>query len=478
MVLTILTGIYVICALLLTLYSIGVIILLITYLRHRHTTTITRPVSEWPTTAVQLPIYNEMYVIERLLESVAQLDYPSDKLMIQVLDDSTDETTELVADKVAQLQARGVNIQHVRRENRRGYKAGALAYGLSLLKDVEMVAVLDADFAPQPDFLRRTVAPLVNDPGLGMVQARWGHLNSDENMLTMGQSVALDSHFVIEQTARNRAGLLMNFNGTGGVWRVRTIEDAGGWQDITLSEDFDLSYRAQLKGWRFLYLPDVVVPGELPLHIAAYKQQQARWAKGSTQCMTLLVKPIWSSQRLNLMQRIMATIHLCQYMVHPLIVLMLLLTPPLLITHSLQKLPLSPLGIVGLGPPLVFIMSQRALYTDWQRRLVAFPALFALGTGIAWSNARAVLSGLFQRQGEFKRTPKYAKTRYDNKYALRINRNILWELGLACYAFLGVVLALLTAPTFAPYLMIYMFAFGVVGLWGLRDYIIMKRAAA
>jgi cellulose synthase/poly-beta-1,6-N-acetylglucosamine synthase-like glycosyltransferase len=412
-----------------------------------------------------------------LLESVAHLDYPHEKLTIQVLDDSTDETTALVAKKVPQLQARGLNIQHVRRGTRQGYKAGALAYGLSQLKDVEMVAVLDADFAPYPDFLRQTVAPLVTDPGLGMVQARWGHLNSDDNVLTMGQSLALDGHFVIEQTARNRAGWLMNFNGTCGVWRVRTIEDAGGWQDITLSEDFDLSYRAQLKGWRFLYMPEVVVPGELPLHIAAYKQQQARWAKGSSQCMTLLLKPIWTSHRLNLAQRIMGSIHLCQYMVHPLIILMLLLTPPLLITHTLQPLPLGPLGFAGLGPPLLFIVSQRALYDDWQRRLRALPALLALGTGVAWSNANAVLNGLFSRKGEFKRTPKYAARRAGNKYALRINRNIIWEIALACYALWGIFVASQLAPTFMPYLSIYMFAFGAVGFWGLRDHLALRRAA-
>lgn len=478
MVLTLLTTIYVVCALLLTVYSVGVIILLITYLRYRHRNATPKPVAEWPTVAVQLPIYNEMYVVERLLDSVAQLDYPREKLTIQVLDDSTDETTAIIANKVAELQERGLNIQHVRRGTRQGYKAGALAYGLSLLEGVEMVAVLDADFAPYPDFLRRTVAPLVHDPQLGMVQARWGHLNSEDNILTMGQSLALDGHFVIEQTARNRAGWLMNFNGTCGVWRVSTILDAGGWQDVTLSEDFDLSYRAQLKGWRFLYLPDVVVPGELPLHIAAYKQQQARWAKGSTQCMTLLLKPIWTSNRLTLMQRIMGTIHLCQYMVHPLIVLMLILTPPLLLTGSIQRLPLGVLSFAGLGPPLVFVISQHALYPDWWRRLLALPALLALGTGVAWSNANAVLNGLFARKGEFKRTPKYAATRRDNKYALRINRHIIWEIALAAYALWGILLASQLAPTFMPYLTIYMCAFGAVGFWGLRDYLALRRAAS
>jgi cellulose synthase/poly-beta-1,6-N-acetylglucosamine synthase-like glycosyltransferase len=479
MVLTFLTAIYLICALLLTLYAIGAMILLVTYLRHRNNPIAVQPVSAWPTVAVQLPVYNELYVVDRLLDSVAALDYPRDRFIIQVLDDSTDETSSIVASKVAALQANGLNIQHVRRGTRAGYKAGALAHGLSLLKpmEAEMVAVFDADFVPPQDFLRRTVAPLVQDSSLAMVQARWGHLNSDDNALTMGQMLALDGHFVVEQTARNRAGWLMNFNGTGGVWRVRAIEEAGGWQDCTLTEDLDLSYRAQLKGWRFLYLSDVVVPGELPPHIAAYKQQQARWAKGGTQCMVLLLKPIWTSQRLTLMQRLMGTMHLCQYVVHPLIITMLLLTPLLLITHQLQHLPLGPLGFAGLGPPLIFIVSQRALYTDWRRRLLALPALVALGTGMSWSNASAVVSGLMGRKEEFKRTPKYAANRRTTKYSLRLNRNIIWEIGLAFYALWGAILALQLAPGFVPYLLIYTFAFGIVGVWGLREHLVMSRAA-
>lgn len=478
MVLTLVTTIYVVCALLLTLYAIGALVLLVTYLRHRHKSVSIQSVNEWPTVAIQLPVYNELYVVERLLDSVAGLDYPRDRMIVQVLDDSTDDTTAVLADKVAALQAQGLTIHHIRRGSRQGYKAGALAYGLQHLQGAEMVAVLDADFVPPPEFLRRTVAPLVLDPSLGMVQARWGHLNSSDNVLTMGQMLALDGHFVVEQTARNRAGWLMNFNGTGGVWRVRAIEEAGGWQDSTLTEDLDLSYRAQLKGWRFLYLPDVVVPGELPPHIAAYKQQQARWAKGGTQCMALLIKPIWTNPQLTLMQRLMGTMHLCQYLVHPLIITMLLLTPPLLLTHTLEKLPLGPLGFAGLGPPLIFVISQRALYADWRRHLLALPALMALGTGMAWSNARAVVSGLLGRQEEFKRTPKYAAVRKSNKYSLRLNYNILFEIGLALYSLWGLELALRNAPSFVPYLLIYVIAFSVVGLWGLRDHVMMQRASA
>ncbi|MBA3872666.1 MAG: glycosyltransferase, partial [Anaerolineae bacterium] len=235
----------------------------------------TPPVEKWPTVVVQLPLYNERYVVRRLLDSVAALDYPRELLTVQVLDDSNDETIEITATKVAELSAKGLNILHVRRPERTGYKAGAMAYGMSLVES-EFVMVLDADFVPAPDFLRKTIPHLVARPRLGMVQTRWGHLNPFNNWLTLGQTLALDSHFVVEQTARSRGGWLMTFNGSGGVWRAQCIREAGGWRDLTLTEDLDLSYRAQLAGWEFLYLPDVVVPGELPPQIAAYKQQQAR----------------------------------------------------------------------------------------------------------------------------------------------------------------------------------------------------------
>lgn len=476
----VLTAVYTICAILLTSYALGSIILLIAYLRHRREARELPPIDEYPTVAVQLPIFNEMYVVERLLDSVAGQDYPREKLIIQVLDDSTDETVEVTARKAAQLREQGYRVEHVRRSSRKGFKAGALAYGLELLKaeQVEFVAVLDADFVPHPDFLKRMVPHLVADPKLGMVQARWSHLNTFDSLLTLGQTLALDAHFVVEQTARNRSGWLMNFNGTGGVWRVRTIEDAGGWQDGTLTEDLDLSYRAQLAGWQFLYLPDVEVPGELPPQISAYKQQQSRWAKGGTQCMALLLRPIWKSPRLNFAQRVIATLHLGQYLVHPIIITLLLLTPPLLAMDALDRLavPLGPLGLAGLGPPLIFVISQRVLYSDWRRRAVALPALIALGTGMALTNARAVIGALLGQQEEFKRTPKFAANQHANKYALRLNANVKWEILLSIYAWIGFILALRYAVTLAPYMAIYAFAFGLIAFWGLRDFIQLKRA--
>jgi hypothetical protein len=229
-----------------------------------------------------------------------------------------------------------------------------------------------------------------------------------------------------------------------------------------------LSYRAQLAGWRFLYLPDVVVPGELPPQIAAYKQQQARWAKGSTQTLGYILPPLWHS-RFSLWQKVMATLHLCQYIPHPLMIMLLLLSPPLLMSHSLQHLPLGLLGMVGLGPPLVYVVSQRSLYPDWKRRMLAFPVLLALGTGIAWSNSQAVIGGLFGTKSEFRRTPKFARAWQGSGYAMRFDPGTWIELGLAVYAIWGVTLAMKMSPALAPYLAVYGFSFGLVGLWGLRD---------
>lgn len=476
MLLDLLTSIYVVCALLLTVYAGSEIVLLLTYWRFRNAAPALPTVIEWPSVLIQLPIYNERHVIERLLTAIEHLDYPRDRLIVQILDDSTDETSALAAEQVAALRQSGLNIAHLRRPERVGYKAGALAYGLAQA-DAELVVVLDADFVPSRDFLRRTVPFLAADPGLGMVQTRWGHLNAFSNWLTLGQMLALDGHFVVEQTARSRAGWLLSFNGSGGVWRVRCIHDAGGWSDQTLTEDLDLSYRAQLAGWRFLYLPDVEVPAELPPQIAAYKQQQARWAKGSTQCLTHIFIPLWRS-RLSLTQRVMATLHLCQYLPHPMMITLLLLTPPLLLTGEIQRMPLGALGVIGLGPPLIYVVSQQALYRDWKRRMLGFPMLLALGTGIAWNNTIAVIGALLGRKTEFRRTPKFARAWIESGYALRQDPGFGVELLLAVYALGGVWIALRTSPAFAPYLAIYCFAFGAIALWGLYDRWLLSGAAA
>jgi cellulose synthase/poly-beta-1,6-N-acetylglucosamine synthase-like glycosyltransferase len=477
MIAEILTALYLVAALLLAVYASGVLLLLISYGRHRHQQPALPPVSEWPSVVVQLPVYNERYVVKRLLDAVASLDYPPDRLHIQLLDDSTDDTSAIAAAHIATLRRDGLQVDHIRRPDRAGYKAGALAHGLARTS-CDLAAVFDADFVPPPDFLRRTVPYFSADPGLGMVQTRWSHLNRSDNWLTRGQALALDGHFVVEQTARSRAGWLINFNGSAGVWRVSCIEAAGGWRDTTLTEDLDLSYRAQLAGWRFLYLPAVVVPAELPPQMAAYKQQQARWAGGSTRTLLLMAGPLWRA-RLTLGQRIMATLHLCQYLPHPLMLLLLLLTPPLIVAHGLHGLPLGPLGVLGLAPPLIYATSQHALYPDWRRRLLAFPLLLALGTGISWNNTRAVIGALLPRArpAEFRRTPKFAARWSGSAYVLRADASTLVEILLALYALAGALLALSRQPALAPWLALYAYAFGLTAAFSLQDQWLIHRSA-
>ena len=472
MLLSTLSTLYLICALLLAIYATGMFVLLLAYWWHRHDSTPVPEVEDWPVVAVQLPVFNERYVIQHLLQAVARLDYPHDRLIIQVLDDSTDETTSIIRRLAKRLQLHGINVQHIRRPDRTGYKAGALAYGLEQI-DAEFVVVFDADFLPTPDFLRQTIPHLVANPHLGMVQTRWGHLNAHDNALTLGQTLALDGHFVVEQTARSRAGWLLNFSGSGGVWRTACIREAGGWSAATLTEDLDLSYRAQLAGWRFSYLPDVVVPAQLPPQMAAYKRQQARWAQGSSQTLRAMLRPLWQA-RLSFPQKIMALMHLCQYLPHPLMLALMLLTPPLILTRGLNQLPLGPLGLAGLaglGPPLIYVVSQRALYRNWQQRILVYPLLMALGIGMSWNNSRAVLLGLFgQRQrAEFQRTPKFTQDWIKSSYALPADRAVWIELALALYALGGVAAAQQHYPALVFYLALCSVGFGLVACWTLYD---------
>lgn len=460
--------IYLSGALLLSAFAVGTTTLLLMYLRGRREALATPEIETYPHVVVQLPIYNEHYVVERLLNAAAALDYPCDKLTIQVLDDSTDDTCELIAERVAMLRESGIPIHHIRRETREGYKAGALAYGLTIT-DAEYVAVFDADFVPPPDFLKRTIPHLVCDPDLALVQGRWGHLNTGQNLLTRAVALAIDGHFIIEQFARNRGGLLMNFNGTGGVWRISAIHDSGGWQDRTLTEDMDLSYRAQLCGWKFLFLPELEVPGEVPPRLTAYQLQQQRWADGGSRCFALLIKPVWTHPRLTLAQRLMATMHLCQYLVHPVIVLLLLLAPPLLLLGELQRMPLGFLGFLSIFPPLVFVISQRALHRDWLGRLsLGLIPLVIVGMGMAWSNARGAVHGLFSTRSTFERTPKYNGARAI-RYRVQARMNVVVELLLCLYTAWGAVVASQLAPGLVGYLAVYSLAFGVVALWSLRD---------
>ena len=469
----VLTNLYALCALLLALYTLGQGILLYRYWRTRRDDITTPVMSIFPEVAVQLPLYNEQFVAARLIDAVARFDYPRDKLLIQVLDDSDDGTVRVVASKLANLEAQGFRVQHIRRNQRKGFKAGALAEGLSH-SECAFIAIFDADFVPSPRFLRQTLPHLLANPEIGIVQSRWGHLNADANDLTRAQKLSIDTHFVVEQTARNRSGWLIPFNGTGGVWRRACIEEAAGWSADTLTEDLDLSYRAQIEGWHSLFLPDVEAPGEIPPQLAAYKQQQARWAMGNTQCLLKLARPIIRA-KLTFSQKLMAIQHLCQYLPQPLMLILLLLTPPLLLADTLAELPLAGLGLVGLAPPLMYLVGQARLYDDWLSGLRAFPSLLFIGTGISLNNSLAVLAALLGIKIGFRRTPKFAQNWTGSPYALPGDISIVLELLLMVYALWSAWLAWHIQRELCLYLLIYAVSFATVAGWGLREHRLVRR---
>ncbi len=438
---------YALCLIGLAVYGLHTLGLTLIYLRsspdapdpREHATS---PSTFCPSVTVQLPVYNERYTIERLIDAVVHLDYPRDRLQIQVLDDSTDLTTAIAQRAVARYQAQGVNIQLIHRTERTGFKAGALAAGLESATG-ELIAMFDADFVPAPDWLRRTV-PAFRDPRLGCLQTRWGHLNRAYNALTRAQALGIDGHFVIEQTARARAGLLLNFNGTAGLWRRACIEDAGGWQMDTLTEDLDLSYRAQLRGWRIGYRPDVVVPAELPAQLDAFKRQQFRWAKGSLQTARKLAREVWRAD-LPRHVRLVALIHLTGYAVHPLMLLTLLLALPvgLWAGSALRIFPWFTLAAVG--PPLLYSLSRTEETPRLRDRLSVLPLLTLLGFGISLNNTVAAVQALTGRSGAFQRTPKFNLRDREGSwattvYALPRNPVVWGELLLATYALSTIVL--------------------------------------
>ncbi len=399
----------------LAVYGVHRLALVALYYRTRHRAPGPPPVpEEWPRVTVQLPLYNEMYVAERLIDAAARLDYPGHRLEIQVLDDSTDETREIVARQVERYRRQGLPIRHLHRRDRTGFKAGALAAGQAAASG-ELVAVFDADFVPPVDFLRRMV-PHFQNPRVGMVQARWEHINRHYSLLTRIQAVFLDGHFIIEHAARNRGGMYFNFNGTAGVWRRRAIDDAGGWQHDTLTEDLDLSYRAQLAGWKFLFLSEVTAPAELPVEVNAFKRQQFRWAKGSIQTARKL---LWRLLRAPVTLRIKAEafVHLTNNASYLLMVaLSILVFPAMLIRRGddarLLLLVDLPLFVAATVSVLVFYAASqrergRGRGWGWCREMLFLPALMGVGIGLAINNSRAVVSGLFRRGGVFERTPKY-----------------------------------------------------------------------
>ena len=364
-----------------------------------------------PPVTVQLPIFNEMYVADRLIDAVCEMDYPRELLEIQVLDDSTDETTEIAELAVRRHAMRGFNIHYLHRVDRTGYKAGALDAGLKQASG-EFIAIFDADFIPPADFLKRTLPHFGTDAKVGMVQARWGHINQDYSLLTKIQAILLDAHFVLEHGGRNRAGCFFNFNGTAGVWRRAAIGSSGGWQHDTLTEDLDLSYRAQLRGWKFVFLQGLVSPAEVPVEMNSFKSQQHRWAKGSIQtCIKLLPRILRSNQPLTV--KVEAFFHLTANFNYLLMcVLSVLMAPSMVIRYNMgwyEMLLIDvPLFFAATASVANFYMvCQRELHKDWTTRLKYLPFLMSIGIGLTVNNTRAVLEALFRKETEFARTPKY-----------------------------------------------------------------------
>lgn len=423
-----------------------------------------------PHVTVQLPLFNERYVVDRLIEAVCKLDYPRDRLQIQVLDDSTDDTTDIARELVEEKRAEGIDIELIHRDNRVGYKAGALENGLEHAKG-EFVAVFDADFIPRSDFLRDTIH-YFRDDQIGMVQARWEHLNRNYSLLTKAQSILLDGHFVLEHTARNRSGRFFNFNGTAGIWRRETIDDAGGWEHDTLTEDLDLSYRAQLEGWEFVFLRDVTAPSEVPVEMNAFKSQQHRWAKGSIQTAFKLLPRILKS-KIPFHQKLEAFYHMTANIAYLLMVVLAVLMP----LATLVRFQQGWYTTLAVDLPIFMGATFSVCYFYWvsQREqgksagevLKLIPAVLGLGIGVSVNNAKAVLEAMLGHESPFVRTPKYAIKKVGESWAskLYIQKSTVMtfiELGLGVW-FTFAIGVVLSKPSHGivsvPFLALFQFGF-------------------
>lgn len=437
-----------------------------------------------PIITVQLPIFNERYVSRRLVDAVCKLDYPRDRMQIQVLDDSTDDTQDILSGTVQEYKNQGFWIEYIHRVNRSGFKAGALQDAMPLVKG-NYIAIFDADFIPSANWLKDTIRHYVDNPeaNVAVVQTRWGHVNSEYSLLTKLQSTGIDGHFAIEQQARCNNGYFLNFNGTAGIWNREAIIDAGGWHADTLAEDMDLSYRAQLKGWKVVYDNNIVAPAELPVAMLAFKLQQFRWAKGSIQCAKKLIFQIWRAD-LSFVVKFQATMHLTGYFAHPLMLLLILISIPLMLVTPDDAIALR-LSIESVwsifmlpatfGPPFLYFNAQRDLYPKfWHRRLGRIFLLAILGTGISWSNSRAVYAGLSNTGANFRRTPKFdikhKSDRWDNKaYKIPLDATAWIELSLCVYSAIAAMLALSKGLYLTlPFMVLYALSYGYVGgltLW-------------
>jgi cellulose synthase/poly-beta-1,6-N-acetylglucosamine synthase-like glycosyltransferase len=436
-----------------------------------------RHFDDLPRVTVQLPIFNEQFVIDRLIEAICAMDYPRDRLEIQVLDDSTDETQQVASAIVARYAALGHPIAYIHRTNRHGYKAGALDAGLNIAKG-EFVAIFDADFVPPPDWLMQVIHHFA-EPEIGMVQTRWTHLNRDYSILTQIEAILLDGHFVLEHGARYRTGDFFNFNGTAGIWRIQAIRDGGGWQHDTLTEDTDLSYRSQLAGWKFKYLPHVECPSELPIEMTAFKTQQARWAKGLIQTSIKVLPKMFHS---NVPRRIKieAVYHLTANLSYPLMVLMSAALLPAMVCRFYQgwfqmlliDVPLFTASTFSIA--VFYAMSQRELFPKtWMKTFLYLPFLMALGIGLTVTNTKAVMEALFGVKSAFVRTPKYrvAKKGEKSQAAKYRKRLVLapWiEIILGAYFFLAILYTFSNHNYFtAPFLILFVIGYWYTGLMSL-----------
>lgn len=425
--------------------------------------------SDFPTVVTQLPMYNEKSVAIRVIDAVAAMDYPKSRHEIQVLDDSTDETRNFVDTAVEHHRKNGVNISVVRRDNREGFKAGALQNGLKYT-NAEFVAIFDADFVPHPDFLKKAMAFFHNKPEIGLVQGRWAHLNRDASLITRGQALGMDGHFMIEQAARSWNGLYMNFNGTCGMFRRKAIETSGGWQHDTLTEDMDLSYRMQIAGWKTEYVPAIEVPGELPEDINAFKNQQFRWAKGSIQT-ALKIIPMLLQKKISPFKFIQAIFHLTHYSVHPLMLLLALLTMPVLYYVKVYLPPfwfgclIFCMILATSGPSTMYMVAQHYLGNKVRKQILLIPAMMLIGTGLAVNNGKAVLEALFKINSPFHRTPKKGENKGKAAYKPIKDISCIIEILIGVYCLISFQMYLgFTNFLVSPFLMLYSAGFLFMGI--------------
>ncbi|MEZ4777552.1 MAG: glycosyltransferase family 2 protein [Bacteroidia bacterium] len=449
-------GLYGLSMMLIVAYSLGQFHLVVTFIRNRKKYQPELPLTgndNLPFVTVQLPVYNELYVVERLLEAIAAFDYPADRFEIQLLDDSDDESFEVAARKVAGMKARGLQIEHIRRPTRTGFKAGALAYGMEFAKG-EFIAIFDADFLPRPSYLRAALANFT-DPNIGVVQARWEHINRSYSMFTEAQAFHLDAHFTIEQFSRDKGGFYINFNGTAGIWRKTCIIDAGGWEADTLTEDLDLSYRAQIRGWKFCYVDEIGTPAELPAEMGAIKSQQYRWMKGGAEVARKMLGRLWASEA-SVVRKLHGTLHLLSSSVFILVLIMGITSVPMLyIKHELLNgsigllmLPIAGLMfcfvVLGFMYVVTFTRREGGIKAGLKRFAIHYIPFLSFSMGLALHNSLAVIQGYRGKKTPFIRTPKFnlinrADTWRNVKYKTRKVKPEVWgEFLMAAYFGLGI----------------------------------------